>query len=130
MGRRNGMSDRLFRESDGIDEDTCLSMYDNSYDFYKLVLESFMNDMEKAVNGMKEHFAAEDAENYRIFVHGLKGVGGSAGATHLVEMATQSNALIKEGKWEEAAKFHEPIINELERLREIIPERIRSHTGQ
>lgn len=118
------MSDRLFNENDGIDEDNCLQMYDNSYDFYKLVLGTFTKEIAKTVVSLKETFAAKDKENYRILVHGLKGSGASAGAGHLVEMATESNALLKEDKWEEAERFHEPIIAELERLLKLIPERI------
>ena len=112
---------RLFKDEDGIDENTCLMMYDNSYDFYKLILESFLNDATRALSGMKETYEAEDTENYRIIVHGLKGTGGSAGAKHLVELATRSNDLIKEGKWEEACAYHDGITKELERLISLIP---------
>ena len=115
---------RLFNETDGFDEDNCLSMYDSSYDFYKLVLESFLKDAVRTLQGMKDTYAAEDVENYRILVHGLKGAGGSAGATHLVELATESNALIREGKWEEARAYHEPLVAELTRVINVIPERI------
>lgn len=120
---------RLFDENDGMDEDNCVAMYDNSYDFYKLVLQTFHSEIEKTEKGMVEYMAAKDVENYRIFVHGLKGAGGSAGARHLVEMATESNALIKEGKWDEAVKLHEPILAELARLKKIIPERIQAFGG-
>ncbi len=120
------MSGRLFNDTDGFDEDSCLAMYDNSYEFYKLVLESFKKDVERTLQGMKDTFASNDQENYRILVHGLKGAGGSAGATHLVELATESNNLMKEGKWEEAYAYHDRIIGELERINKLIPERIAS----
>ena len=123
------MSEKLFNENDGMDEDICLMMYDNNYELYKLVLDSFLKDVEKTITGMKETYAEKDEKNYRVFVHGLKGAGGSAGAKHLVDMATRSNDLIKEGKWEEACTLHEPILEELERLRVMIPERIQSHNG-
>ena len=108
---------RLFNDSDGFDEDTCLSMYDSKDDFYNLVLHTFLED------------ATCDIENYRILVHGLKGAGGSAGASKLVDLATRSNALIKEGDWDQASQLHEPIIAELERLIRLIPERIDAHNG-
>lgn len=120
---------RLFNENDGMDEDTCLMIYDNSYDFYKLVLQTFHGEIAKTVKGMKDTYDLSDKEEYRIYVHGLKGAGGSAGATHLVELATRSNDLIKEGNWEEASKMHEPILAELERLDKIIPERISAFGG-
>ena len=119
---------RLFNDNDGMDEDNCLMMYNSDYSFYKLVLETFQQDAVRTLEGMKETFAAKDAENYRILVHGLKGAGGSAGALHLVEMATESNQLLKDGETEKAYALHEPIVKELERLIEIIPERIKSHT--
>ena len=116
--------------SDGIDEETCLEMYDNNYDFYKLVLDTFCKEIVKTRDGMKETFDANDIENYRILVHGLKGSGGSAGATRLVELATKSNALIKEGNWENAKELHEPIISELTRLIGLVPARIKEHSGE
>ena len=115
---------RMFKEDDGIDEASCLPIYDDSYDFYKLVLQTFSKEIVKTTEGMKETFASEDVENYRILVHGLKGSGGSAGATYLVELATKSNALIKEGNWEAAKEYHEPLIKELTRLTELIPKRL------
>ncbi|MBR2529542.1 MAG: Hpt domain-containing protein [Lachnospiraceae bacterium] len=120
---------RLFNDSDGFDEDTCLSMYDSNYDFYKLVLNTFLEDAKRALQGIKETYDACDIENYRILVHGLKGAGGSAGASKLVDLATRSNALIKEGDWDQASQLHEPIIAELERLIRLIPERIDAHNG-
>lgn len=121
------MSDRIFEAGDGIDEEGCLSIYDNDRNFYKLVLETFHKEIIKTKQGMIDHYDAKDVENYRILVHGLKGSGGSAGAVHLVEMATASNALIKEGKWDEAEKYHEPLLAELNRLIRLIPERIGIH---
>ncbi len=121
------MANRLFQASDGIEEDAALEIYDGDYTFYKLVLETFQKEIVKTVDGMQKTFAAADVENYRILVHGLKGSGASAGAKHLVELATESNALIKEGRWPEAAKYHEPMISELERLIQLIPERLAEH---
>ncbi len=119
---------RLFNDNDGMDEDNCLMMYNNDYSFYKLVLETFAQDAARTLDGMRKTFAEKDAENYRILVHGLKGAGGSAGAIRLVEMATQSNQLLKDGMADKAYEFHEPIVAELERLIDMIPERIKSHT--
>ena len=121
------MANRLFEDGDGIDEDACLAIYDNDHEFYKLVLDTFYKEIIKVSVGMKETFAAKDTENYRILVHGLKGAGGSAGAKHLVELATESNALIKAGDWEGSVKYHEPLLEELDRLMKLIPERIGSH---
>ncbi len=123
------METRLFTADDGIDEDSCLSIYENDIDFYRTVLETFVKEISKTVIGLKDTYDAGDIENYRILVHGLKGSGGSAGATKLVELATESNALIKEGKWELAREFHKPIITELERLIKLIPQRISQDAG-
>lgn len=49
------MSEKLFREGDGIDEKTCLQMYDNSYDFYIAVLNTFIKEIEKTITGMNEY---------------------------------------------------------------------------
>lgn len=118
------MDKRIFGAEDGIDEEGCLLIYDNDQNFYRLVLDTFQKEITKTVKDMAAAFSAGDIEGYRILVHGLKGSGGSVGAKALVEMATISNELIKEGKWDEAAVYHEPILNELERLIRMIPERL------
>lgn len=118
------MDERIFRAEDGIDEEACVGILDNSSELYRMVLDTFCNELKKTCAGMKDYYAAGDIENYRILVHGLKGAGGSAGARHLVEMATESNDLIKKGKWEQAKELHEPIMKEMERLSVLIPERL------
>lgn len=122
------MGNRLFKDNDGIDEDACLKMYDGSYDFYRTVLEALCKEIGQTFVKMQETFDAKDTENYRISVHGLKGSGASCGAGYLVSLATESNALLKEGKWEEAQKFHKPILDELQRLMTLIPERLEEYT--
>ncbi len=122
------MKNRLFKDNDGIDEEACLKMYEGSYDFYRVVLDTFCKEISKTIVKMHETFDTKDVENYRISVHGLKGSGASCGAGHLVELATESNALIKEGKWEEAQKLHQPILDELERLAALIPLRLEEYT--
>ena len=122
------MGNRLFKDNDGIDEDACLKMYDGSYDFYRTVLEALCKEIGQTFVKMQEAFDAKDMENYRISVHGLKGSGASCGAGYLVSLATESNALLKEGKWEEAQKFHQPILDELQRLMTLIPERLEEYT--
>jgi len=122
------MGNRLFKDNDGIDEDVCLKMYDGSYDFYRTVLEALCKEIGQTFVKMQEYFDAKDTENYRISVHGLKGSGASCGAGYLVSLATESNALLKEGKWEEAQKFHQPILDELQRLMTLIPERLEEYT--
>ncbi len=124
------MGDRLFLEEDGMDEDGCLLIYDNDYSFYTLVLETFRSEIPKTIKGMVDNYDSPNTEDYRIYVHGLKGSGGSAGAKHLVELATESNALIKEGKIDEAKAMHDSIIAELNRLDKIIPERIQAFGGK
>lgn len=122
------MGNRLFKDNDGIDEDACLKMYDGNYDFYRIVLEALCKEIGQTFVKMQETFDAKDTENYRISVHGLKGSGASCGAGYLVSLATESNALLKEGKWEEAQKFHQPILDELQRLMTLIPERLEEYT--
>ncbi len=118
------MADTLFDPADGIDENACLAMYDDDQDFYRQVLDTFWKEILKTCVRMQETFSEGAVEEYRILVHGLKGSGGSAGATHLVDLATRSNQLIKEGNWESAKELHEPMIKELGRLIELIPDKI------
>ena len=123
------MGKRIFNENDGIDEDVCLMMYDNDPNFYMTILDAFQKDCVRTVNGMKENYEAGNKDDYAVLVHGLKGAGGSAGAKHLVDIATKSNNFMKAGRFDLAYEMHEDIINELERLITLIPERVKSYTG-
>ncbi|MCR5591256.1 MAG: Hpt domain-containing protein [Lachnospiraceae bacterium] len=119
------MDKRLFEDGDRIDEDSCISIYDGSYDFYRAVLETFAREITKDIDEISRSFEAEDRDAYRILVHGLKGSGASVGATDIVKLATESDELLKKEKWEDAKVYHAPIMKELERLSKLISERLK-----
>lgn len=119
------MSDkRIFEEEDGINEEYCVSIYDNSYDFYMLVLKTFLDESNRNLNDLREKFEADDAEGYRIVVHSLKSSAGSVGANDYAELASRSNEMIKDGNWEAAKEINHEVIDELVALRTLIEIRL------
>ena len=119
------MSDkRIFMDDDGINEDYCISIYDGSYDFYSLVLKTFLEESKRNLDTLRESFEADDAEAYRIVVHSLKSSAGSVGSESYSQLASRSNELIKAGRWDEAKKLNHEIIDELEALRLLIEIRL------
>ena len=118
------MDKTIFDKNDGIDEELCLSIYDNSYDFYISVLKAFYKESKTTVIRMEETLERKEYEDYRILVHGLKGSGGAVGDNKLVDIATRSNALLKAGDFEGGISFHNDIINELKRLQSLIEEKV------
>lgn len=118
------MKTPIFDEKDGIKEQECLLMYDNSYDFYVAVLKAFYKESLETIEKMKETLSEKQYEDYRILVHGLKGLGGAIGDDKLLDLATSSNALLKSGNITEGISYHEALIDELKRIQELIKERV------
>lgn len=73
------MSDYIFMPEDNVKEAECIEAYDNSIDFYLLVLKSFIKDSEKIMSNMQTFYDESDMEKYRITVHGLKSLSASVG---------------------------------------------------
>lgn len=120
------MNTPIFDANDGLNEEFCLSIYDNSYDFYVSVLKAFYKESLETVPKMEKALSDKEYEEYRILVHGLKGSGGAIGDDKLLDMATESNALIKAGNIEEGIAFHDRIISELKRIQDLIERKVLS----
>lgn len=120
------MDTPIFDENDGLKEQECLSIYDNSYDFYVSVLKAFYNESLKTVCKMEKALSEKEYEEYRILVHGLKGSGGAIGDDKLYELANESNALLKAGNTKDGISYHEKIISELKRVQRLIEEKVLS----
>lgn len=114
----------IFDSNDGLDEEKCLMIYDNSYDFYVSVLKAFYKETLVTVTKMEETLRAGAYEDYRILVHGLKGSGGAVGDDKLFDMAMRSNELLKSGDIEGGISYHDEIIGELKRVQKLIEEKV------
>lgn len=122
--RGESMRNPIFDENDGIDEQECLTIYDNSYDFYAAVLKAFVKEGKKIIDGMEQSYRQNSPEDYRILVHGLKSSAASVGCRKLSKLASESNELCKAGDWEGAKKMHEQVSEGLRNLTELIENRL------
>lgn len=118
------MKTPIFDDKDGIKEQECLLMYDNSYEFYADVLKAFYKESLGTVVKMQQTLSEKKYDDYRILVHGLKGLGGAIGDDKLLQLATSSNALLKSGNITEGISYHDELINELKRMQELIKDRV------
>ena len=100
----------IFMEEDNIDEEFCLSIYENSYDFYIVVLESFVKGGTNNLNELKQYFSEKNSEEYRIVVHGLKSSAASIGAVELSSVATDMDELYKSGDIEGMYSRHAELV--------------------
>ena len=118
------MQTPIFDKNDGIDEEMCLGIYDNSYDFYVSVLKAFYKETLVSLESMKTALEKCDFENYRILVHGLKGSGGAIGDNKLLELATKANEYLKAGDIQKGTSYHDEITEELLRVQELIRNKV------
>ena len=67
--------------------------------------------------------------NYDFYRTVLEALCKEIGQTFVKMQETfDAKDMEKEGKWEEAQKFHQPILDELQRLMTLIPERLEEYT--
>ena len=94
-----------------IDEKLGLSYCMDNMDFYKEMIQSFLDagHMEK----LKKFFAAEDWKNYQIAVHGLKSSSLALGARKLSDLAKQCELSLKNGEGPGFVKEHEEELSKL-----------------
>jgi CheY-like chemotaxis protein len=94
-----------------IDEKLGLSYCMDNMDFYKEMIQSFLDTghMEK----LKKFFAAEDWKNYQIAVHGLKSSSLALGARKLSDLAKQCELSLKNGEGPGFVKEHQEELSKL-----------------
>lgn len=118
------MSDYIFLPEDCVSESECIISYDNSIDFYALVLKSFVKESIKIINNMKSFIEQGDIEQYRIIVHGLKSSAASVGFSELSKHAKESEYCCKGLDWDGAVKRHDALIDELQNVVSLIEDRV------
>lgn len=118
------METPIFYEEDNIDEEACLKIYDNSYDFYIAVLNTFVRGSRKDLKDLERYMMTCDKESYRVVVHGLKSSAASVGAKQLEETAVYSDQLCKRGNWNDVADIHEELVAQLIDTIELIEKRL------
>ena len=118
------MADYLFLPEDKVTAKECIAAFDNSIDFYLLVLNSFVKESAKIIEHMNVYKKANDMEQYRITVHGLKSSAASVGFTGLSEHAKESEQCCKALDWNGAVARHDALLKELKEAIALINTRI------
>ncbi|MCL2255136.1 MAG: Hpt domain-containing protein, partial [Lachnospiraceae bacterium] len=84
---------RTIKKIKGLSISTGLDRVDGQRDVYRQSLKLLIQEIKKSVDNLQEFLAANDAENFRIEVHGIKGALANVGAMGLSAKAlTLENA--------------------------------------
>lgn len=118
------MADYIFLPEDNVDEASCISAFDNSIDFYLLVLNSFVKESAKILNHMRRFASSNDMEQYRMTVHGLKSSAASVGFLDLSAHAKESEQCCKALDWSGALTRDDVLRKELENAVGLINTRV------
>jgi len=118
------MNKPIFDESDNFDEKYCLSIYDNSYDFYVAVLETFARSTERELEELIQSMEEDRRHDYWILVHGLKSSSESVGAKDLHQLVLKMDLMYKAGDWNSIVSNHEELIRVLSNTIYIIRKRL------
>ena len=107
---------------EGLDVQTGLVYCMNDKQFYLEMLKEYLK-ADKA-SGIKQFFAEEKWDDYRIVVHSLKSTSLTIGAVHLSEGAKALEMAAKEGDVDYIRLHHKDVLEEytglMDRLREIL----------
>lgn len=118
------MKNRIFLETDNIDELGCLGIYDNSYEFYIEVLKTFIKGSKKDMEDLAKYIKEDARDNYRTVVHGIKSSAASVGAVILADMAERIDTEYKKGNWNFVEENHDKLFKLLGDTINLITDRL------
>lgn len=104
-------------EVGGIDTALGMKYCLNDVEFYKEMLNGFVQDADGRIHNLEESFDPLDAEKYRIHVHSLKSAAKTIGADKLSELAKTLEDAAKENRFDYILEKHWLLV---ERLRSTV----------
>jgi len=121
------MKDSIFLPEDNVNEKERIAAFDNSIDFYLLILKSFAKEAGKTIKQLPKYIEQEDSEHYRIAVHGLKSTAAAVGFQTLSDHARESEMCCKQSDWDGAKSKNQALLDEVDRALELIEQRIKEY---
>ncbi len=118
----------IFQPNDGIDEINAIQMCDNDPAFYLKVLDTFQRELAKISEQLESAISGQNADEYRILVHGIKGAADNVGFRKLHEFAKASEFLIKyDNDFDGALHRHDELKTLINASRELIVTRTKEY---
>lgn len=118
------MNTPIFDVEDNFDEEYCLSIYENSYDFYLAVLEVFIKSTERELEELIINMEEDKRYDYWVLVHGIKSSSESVGARELHKLAVEMDLMYKAGDWNSIVEKHKELICVISNTLYIIKKRL------
>ncbi len=94
-------------ENGGIDVAGTVARFSGNQDLFLMFLNKFTND--DSFNKIAPAFAANDAQEALNTTHSLKGVSGNLGMSELYDACSNTVALLRADKYEEAKASYQAI---------------------
>lgn len=121
------MSNLIFHAEDNVDEANCIENFDDSIDFYVIVLNSFLKEADKIEDELNTFFEAKEIDEYRVSVHGLKSTSASVGFISLSENSRVLEFCCKNDDWNGVEKGHKALIEQLKASVALIRKRLNEY---
>ena len=113
----------MLEKLEGIDVELGMSYCMDDEDFYREVLEEYVNsDKREELNSL---FEAADWGNYRIRIHAVKSTSMTIGARELFDMALAIENACKAGDSDTIREKHEACMEEYSRILDIVNNALR-----
>lgn len=113
--------------SDYIDIDVAMEYCLDDKEFYKELIESFAEDYDSNVDGLKKAYDEKRYEAYKVIVHGLKNSARTLGAIAFSELSKKHEFAVTDGEYhiieegfEEYLKEYDSIVAKLKEVAESI----------
>ena len=98
----------------GIDPDTGLHYCQNDGEFYRSILQEYVQSSGEKMQSIRNCFSAQDWKNYAIYVHALKSTSKTIGAAELSELAARMEAAANAGDGEAIRAEHDAMMAQYE----------------
>ncbi len=94
----------------GINTETGIMYCGGSEDFYKSILEKYIEESKEKISSSDKFLKDEDYDNYRIVVHAIKSTSKMIGVEDLFEEALKLETAAKENDYEYIKNNHDTMI--------------------
>ena len=123
---RNTNADIEFLKKNGIDVDSGISLL-GDIDAYQETLQDFYHNLEERIKKITTLKENQDMVNYAVEVHALKSDSKYLGFTKLANCALEHELKSKENDIQFVQEHYPELLNEVERIKQIISEYIKKY---
>lgn len=112
----------MLEKYDFLDVEAAMPYVGDDEEIYEVVVASYLEEEKTA--DLQKFFDAQDWQNYRIVVHGVKSTSYTIGATAMGDKAKESEFCVKDGDYQGAIDRHESLMADynalLDKIRSVV----------